>query len=81
MLQHVELARHEIPLESRLTTWLNDFFSPAGGGTERSSVEQVTEYVDWFLESEIDGALIHEAAFLYETDAPGAMWQQLARLT
>ena len=66
---------------AQLTRWLNDFFSPAGGGGPRSTVEEVTKYVDWFLDSDIDGALIHEAAFLYETAAPEAMWQQIAMLT
>ncbi len=64
----------------QLSAWLNDFFSPTGGEQERFSVSDVADYVDKVLDSTIDGALIHEAAFLYETEAPDQMWQQIARL-
>jgi len=44
------------------------------------SVAAVAEYVDRFLASGLDGALIHESAFLLQTEDPPAMWRELARL-
>jgi len=64
----------------QLTAWLNDIFSPTGGGDERLGVAAVADYVDRFLESGLDGALIHESAFLLQTEDPAAMWRELARL-
>lgn len=64
----------------QLTAWLNDIFSPTGGGDERMSVAAVAEYVDRFLDSGLDGALIHESAFLLQTEDPPAMWRELGRL-
>ena len=72
--------QHVLDSGRQLTAWLNDFFSPTGGGGERLSVDKVKEYVDMFLASGIDGAVIHEAAFLYETQQPERMWEQIARL-
>ena len=66
---------------AQLTAWLNDFFTPAGGGGLHSSVADVSAYVERFLQSRLDGALIHEAAFLYECDDPAGMWRQVRRLT
>jgi hypothetical protein len=64
----------------QLTAWLNDIFSPTGGGDERLSVAAVADYVDRFLESTLDGAIVHESAFLLQTEDPAASWRELARL-
>jgi len=64
----------------QLTAWLNDLFSPTGGGNERLGVTDVAAYVDRFLASGIDGAVVHEAAFLLETEDPAAMWREIGRL-
>jgi hypothetical protein len=72
--------QHVVDNGIQLTAWLNDFFSPTGGGTERISVAAVKTYVDQFLASKIDGAVIHEACFLLETEAPDQMWKEIARL-
>ena len=66
---------------AQLTAWLNDIFTAAGGGGPHASVVDVSAYVDRFLASRLDGALIHEAAFLYECADPVAMWGQLRRLS
>lgn len=65
----------------QLTAWLNDFFTPAGGGGTHSTVAEVARYVDRFRHGRLDGALIHEAAFLYECEHPEDMWKEIARLT
>jgi hypothetical protein len=65
---------------AQLTGWLNDLFTATGGGGAHSTVADVAAYVDRFLASRLDGALVHEAAFLYECDDPAGMWQQLHRL-
>jgi hypothetical protein len=65
----------------QLTAWLNDFFTPTGGGSNVVGVAEVADYVDRFLASGLDGAVIHEAAFLLQSDDPDAMWRQIARLT
>jgi hypothetical protein len=46
-----------------------------------ASVAEVRAYVDRVLRSRLDGALVHEAAFLYECADPAGMWQEIRRLT
>jgi hypothetical protein len=72
--------KHVIDSGRQLTAWLNDIFSPTGGGSERTHVDDVANYVDRFLASGIDGAVIHESGFLLETEDPDRMWKELARL-
>lgn len=64
----------------RLTAWLNDFFTLTGGGLDVVSTEDVRSYVDRFLESDAEGAVIHEALFLLESSNPDELWKQLSRL-
>ncbi len=72
--EHVRRNGHQ------LTAWLNDFFVSDGGGGTRVSPAEIEGYADAFLSSRIDGAIIHEAAFLLESDCPEAAWKQLRRL-
>ncbi len=81
-INDIMLPRFSHVLDSgrQLTAWLNDFFSGDGGGTADVTVNDVASYIDSFLASDLDGAVIHEAQFLVGSVNPVGMWKQLSRL-
>ncbi len=70
-----------IELPRLLTAELEKAVHPYHAAARAPPSQGVMKRVDWFRESEIDGALIPQSAFLYQADVPEAMCQQLGRLT
>jgi len=72
--------QHVIDSGRQLTAWLNDMFISDGGGGPKASLKEVSAYVDRFLKSSVNGAIIHEALFLMDRDDAELVWQQLSLL-
>ena len=64
----------------QLTAWLNNIFTPTGGeATVEITEDQLKRYVDSFLNSKLDGAIVHESAFLLEREDAGKAWSIVSR--